>query len=201
MKKRIVTFLSVLLIVGCENQGKKNSGSIDKANNNIETKDIVTKTGKTFVIIEDHSLGSSLSNIKLEARDFEETNEVFTLGENDPIEDVFLADLDYNGFEELYITTRSAGSGSYSNVFGFASNNDKSVSPIYVPENMNEKNFYAGFRGHNKFSVTEGKFIDTFPVYNEEDTNSSPTGGDRQVQYILIPGEAGWILKPVKIIP
>jgi hypothetical protein len=29
------------------------------------------------------------------------------------------------------------------------------------------------------------------------DTNAKPTGGKRQLQYKLFPGEAGWLLKVV----
>jgi hypothetical protein len=34
-----------------------------------------------------------------------------------------------------------------------------------------------------------------FPVYRAGDTNAGPTGGIRQLQYRLVPGEAGWILE------
>ena len=33
----------------------------------------------------------------------------------------------------------------------------------------------------------------------EKDTNAKPTGGTRQIQYKLKAGEAGWVLKPVRI--
>jgi len=50
---------------------------------------------------------------KVETRGFSEANGVVDLGEMDPVEKVFLADLDRDGFEELYLVTRCAGSGSY----------------------------------------------------------------------------------------
>jgi len=119
------------------------------------------------------------------------------------VEKVFLADLDGNGFDEIYLLTRRAGSGSYSSMYGVASNKDKSATLIYVPEisekQMGRGGLFEGFMGHNKFSVEDGKLINTFPVYLENDSNTNPTGGKRKVLYQLILGEAGWILKPDKI--
>ena len=34
-----------------------------------------------------------------------------------------------------------------------------------------------------------------FPVYAGEGPGASPTGKARQMQYKLVPGEAGWLLK------
>jgi hypothetical protein len=49
--------------------------------------------------------------------------------------------------------------------------------------------------GHDAFSVGEGAFLRRFPIYRDGDTNTNPTGGMRQLQYKLVQGEAGWILR------
>jgi hypothetical protein len=41
----------------------------------------------------------------------------------------------------------------------------------------------------------ENTFVRRFPVYKKGDTNSSPSGGFRQFQYKLKPGEAAWQMK------
>lgn len=46
-----------------------------------------------------------------------------------------------------------------------------------------------------KPSVMENTFVRRFPVYKHGDTNASPTGGYRQFQYKLKPGEAAWQMK------
>lgn len=33
-----------------------------------------------------------------------------------------------------------------------------------------------------------------------KDTNAKPTGGMREIQYRLVPGEAGWILKVDRVV-
>ena len=88
-----------------------------------------TKTGKTIVVTETHPVGQSLSTIEISTKDFEHNRpEIYE--DRDPISDVFIADLDGNGFDETYIITTSAGSGGYGTVLGFASNKDKSLSMI-----------------------------------------------------------------------
>ncbi len=94
----------------------------------------VTESGKKFMVRVDKSLGASIQKLTVETREFEIVNDTYDLGELDPVENVFLSDLDGDRFEEIYITARSAGSGSYGSIYGFASNRDKSVSEIYVPE-------------------------------------------------------------------
>ena len=69
---------------------------------------------------------------------------------------------------------------------------------------MVEKDFqkgepFEGYRGHNQFEIENGVLVNVFPKYNKEDNNSNPTDGESKVTYQLIAGEAGWILKPLKI--
>lgn len=109
-----------------------------------------------------------------------------------------IADLDANGFPEIYVFTQSTGSGSYGNVVGYASNRNKSVTEIFLPELS--KRDAKGYQGHDEFSVVEQYLVRRFPIYHSADTNAKPTGGERQVQYRLRPGEAGWVLRIVKTI-
>jgi hypothetical protein len=57
-----------------------------------------------------------------------------------------------------------------------------------------------GYGGHDEYSVLEGVLSRRFPIYRDKDTNAKPTGGMRQVQYRLVPSEAGWILKIDRVV-
>lgn len=166
----------------------------------LEKKEFTTASGKVFTLLVEPSNGASLVWAQVQTRNFDEVNDLYDLGEMDPVENAFRADLDNNGFEEFYFTTRSVGSGSYSTIYGFASNRDKSVSRIYCEEigdsQMNEGGFFNGFRGHNQFKLENGELVDVFPVYSDGDINANPTGGQTRVRYELIAGEASWILRP-----
>lgn len=153
-----------------------------------------TRTGKTIVVSETHPAGRSLSTIEIHTEGFEHTfGEVFE--DRDPVSDFFVADLDGNGFDEIYIITTSAGSGSYGNVLGFASNKDKSLSMIHFPEIRKGDEHFEGYMGHDTFKIEDQKLVRIFPVYNQGDTNEKPTGGNRKLVYGLVPGEAGWQLR------
>jgi hypothetical protein len=153
-----------------------------------------TKTGKTIVVSENHPAGRSLGTIEVRTEGFEHNyGEVFE--DRDPISDVFTADLDGNGFDEIYIVTTAAGSGSYGTILGFASNKDKSLSMIHFPEVREGDETFEGYMGHDTFTIEGRKLVRIFPLYQEGDTNANPTGGRRKVLYGLVPGEAGWQLR------
>lgn len=161
------------------------------------TKEYKTKTGKTIIILESHPVGQSLSTIEISTKGFEH-NYLGIYEDIDPISDVILADLDVNGFDEIYIITSSAGSGSYKTVWGFASNKDKSLSMIHFPDIQEGGEKYEGYMGHDTFKIEDQKLVRTFRIYNEGDPNQNPTGGTRKLVYGLYPGEAMWQLKTDK---
>jgi heat shock protein HslJ len=153
-----------------------------------------TKTGKRIIVSQPHPAGESIGTIEVRTEGFEHNfKEVFE--DRDPISDVFVADLDGNGFDEIYIVTTAAGSGSYGTILGFASNKDKSLSMIHFPEIRKGDSNFEGYMGHDTFKIEGRKLVRIFPVYQEEDTNENPTGGRRKLLYGLIPGEAGWQLR------
>ncbi len=149
------------------------------------------------MISETHPLGQSLSSIKISTKDFE-YNYPEIYKERDPISDIFLSDLDSNGFDEIYIITTSVGSGSYGTVLGFASNKDKSLSMINFPEIQEGDKNFVGYMGHDIFRIEGRTLVRTFPIYKQGDTNQNPTGRTRKLVYGLYPGEAMWQLKVEK---
>ena len=153
-----------------------------------------TRTGKTIFLSETHPAGWSLSTIEVRTEGFEHNyGEVFE--DRDPVSDIFVADLDGNGFDEIYIITTSAGSGSYGTVLGLASNKDKSLSMVNFPEIQTGDENFEGYRGHDTFRIEARKLVRIFPIYNKGDTNGNPTGGRRKLVYGLVTGEAMWQLR------
>ena len=108
---------------------------------------------------------------------------------------VEVEDLNADGFPEIYVYVTSAGSGSYGSLIAYASNRNRSLGPIFLPSLEDDPEAAKGYMGHDKFVVGEGTFARRFPVYREGDTNDKPTGGTRQIQYKLVAGEAGWVLR------
>lgn len=110
-----------------------------------------------------------------------------------------VADLNVDGFPEVYVYVTSAGSGSYGSVIAFSSNKNKSLSEIYVTPIEKIKKASKGYLGHDEFRVVESRLIRRFPVYRKGDVNARATGGMRQIQYKLKAGEAGWLLVPDRV--
>ena len=111
---------------------------------------------------------------------------------------VEVADLDANGLPEVYVFITSAGSGSYGAVEGWALNKGRrSLSSIHLPELSGKA--AEGYQGHDEFAVVELTLARRFPIYRPGDSNAKPTGGTRQISYKLVPGEASWQLKPVRV--
>ncbi len=77
----------------------------------------------------------------------------------------------------------------------YAVNDGKSMTPIYLPPITDDAKASKGYMGHDEFAVLENVLGRRFPVYKEGDTNAAPAGKTRQLQYKLVPGESGWVLK------
>ena len=110
------------------------------------------------------------------------------------------ADLNSDGSPEIYVYVRSAGSGSYGSLVAYSANRRMSLSEIYLPPQTENDPVAQGYMGHDEFAVMEGVLGRRFPVYRYGDTNTRPTGGMRQLQYRLVPGEAVWMLKVDQIV-
>jgi len=105
-----------------------------------------------------------------------------------------VADLNADGSPELYVYVSSAGSGSYGSLAAWSANGKKSLSAIHLPELVEDPINGNGYMGHDELVVAEQYLVRSFPIYREGDTNAVPSGGTRQVQYKLEPGEASWRL-------
>lgn len=109
-----------------------------------------------------------------------------------------IADLNSDGSPEIYIFLTSAGSGSYGSVIAYAMNKKHSATEIYMPNISDNPKLSKGYMGHDEFSILENRLGRRFPLYLTGDINSKSSGGIRQLEYKLIPGEASWLLKVSK---
>jgi predicted small lipoprotein YifL len=111
-----------------------------------------------------------------------------------------VSDIDAKGSPEIWVYVTSAGSGSYGFLAAYSANNKKSLSEIYLPPVSQNAKAAKGYMGHDEFRVVENTFVQRFPLYREGDRNAAPSGAMRQLQYKLVPGEAGWVLKLDKVV-
>ncbi len=111
-----------------------------------------------------------------------------------------VGDLNIDGYPEVFVYLTSDGSGSYGKLIGYSVNGGKSVSQVYLPDISENNEVNKGYMGHDEMAIVENTFCQRFPVYKEGDSNAKPTGGTRQIQYKLVNGETGRVLKIDKVM-
>lgn len=128
----------------------------------------------------------SIFTFGLKEREYNETLPI----EGEEVIDAEVGDLNSDGSPELYIYTRSVGSGSYGHIYAFSVNNKKSMSQVYFQPIAENSEVNQGYMGHDHFSLVENYLGHRFPIYEKGDSNANPTGGTRQIMYKLVEGEA-----------
>ncbi|BDC97770.1 hypothetical protein [Persicobacter psychrovividus] len=136
---------------------------------------------------------STGNKITITPEGFENMKEPYEEAIEGIVREGYVADLDQDGYKELYLFEYSQGSGAYGQVRAYASYSNKSFGPIYMPELSAD--LKQGYMGHDRFVIEGGQLVREFPIYNDSDTNAKPTGGMRTIKYRLEKGEAGMILK------
>ena len=142
----------------------------------------------------------SINQLEIIPAGLEIDNAVFKREIDGTVTGAEVADLNGDGSPEIYTYIHSAGSGSYGSLVAYSANNKKSLSEIILSPLADDKENSRGYMGHDEFAVVENYLVRRFPVYVKGDTNASPTGGTRQLQYRLKQGEASWVLEPGKSI-
>ncbi len=153
-----------------------------------------TRSGKTITISERHPKGRSMSTIEIRSKGYQH-NISKQYADMNPISNVIVADLDGNGFDEIYIITTSAGEGGYGKVMGFASNGDKSLKRIHFPSTSMRNPVFDGYEGRDIFAVEGQKFVRTFPLYSNKSGDKKNSHGKRKLVYGLYKKGEAWQLK------
>jgi hypothetical protein len=122
-------------------------------------------------------------------------NSPFTSDADGAVTGAEVADLDADGSPEIYVYVISTDADARGSVVAFSANKRKSLGSIYLPPMAETPAAAQGYHGHDDFAVVEGSLVRRFPIYAGEGTAAAPTGKTRQLQYKLVPGEAGWLLK------
>lgn len=204
-----LTLFAAITIIACNNEKAKlnteNGEITDTSNQELAVQD-AEKTGfqKTLTFknisfdIKTSGEGS-IQQLSIQPKGLEIDNQKIEMEIDGQVVGAEIEDLNADGFPEILIYTRSAGSGSYGNLIGYSVNNGKSMSRISFPELSDNKEASIGYSGHDEFAITNHVLVRKFPIYKDADANNSPTGGMRQIQYKLKNGEASRLLVIDKI--
>lgn len=104
------------------------------------------------------------------------------------------ADLNEDGFAEIYVFIQSERQGAVGSMIAYASNMNRTLSPIVLQDIHENSEASQGYRGYDTFRITDSRLERSIPVYKPEDSVFSAHGGERVLRYRLVPGEDGWQL-------
>jgi hypothetical protein len=160
------------------------------------TREVITKTGKKWLIHQTPLNDPAYISVSVQSSGFSHDQAPVDLGEIDPVVQVRLADLDKDGFEELYLVTQATGKEAYGTVYGFYSDSDKDVLLISYegasPYTMKEGGPFEGYQGADNFLFNENSLVNSFPVALSE----SAAARDKMVYFKLVKEEGAIILRP-----
>src|SRR5579862_2861672 len=95
-------------------------------------------------------------------------------------------DLNDDGFPDLmfYTYTVNPEREWFGNAYAIVSLSNKSFAIAGIPDVLLDAKYKDGYRGHDEFSLLEGKLMRKFPIYKPEDKEVA-SGGKRIMQYQL----------------
>lgn len=195
----ILSTIAAMVTISCENQPKEQAQDTEQKTDTIIQQPVTEKEAYSFqkslqfknISFDVTTKGNgSLRRLLIQPKGLEISNDSVVVEVDGEVTDVQVADLNADGFPELLIFTKSAGSGSYGNVIAYSVNAGKSMSQVTFSSASEDAKHNKGYMGHDRFSINESKLIHEFPIYKENDPNASPSGGTRRIQYKLVNGEA-----------
>lgn len=160
------------------------------------TRELISKTGKKWLIHQTPLSDPAFVAVSVESVGFQRDQSLLELGEIDPLVVVKLADLDSDGFEELYLVTKSAGEEAYGTLYGFYSDQDQDVLLISYegasPYTTKEGGPYEGYRGGDIFLFGENNLANTFMATLPQSSSAIK----KTVYYKLTKEEGAMVLRP-----
>lgn len=106
-----------------------------------------------------------------------------------------LADLNADGWPELYLYLQSAGSGSYGTVLALLLDARQQLQQLPALPPLAADAAGQGYMGHDQFHIAGQLLLRRFPLYRPQDGNAAPTGGWRELRYRLAAAGDSWQLQ------
>lgn len=110
----------------------------------------------------------------------------FNIADSDPMDTSYVADLNKDNNDELYILLRSSGSGGFSSLLGYTIDSVGKIQQIDFGEIAKYFNSDEQYGGKDNFYFSGNLLVHEYPLYNDGDANCCPSGGSRMNYFELI---------------
>jgi hypothetical protein len=185
--KNVLGLVFILVLYSCSSSGSEETTHGNSGDSSVSKKasdlTVTTSSGKSIIISETHPNGMSLSNLKIYSSSIADSVVAVDV---DPVSSVLTGDLDADGYQEIYVITTAAGSGSYGNIVGAVIMGDSILVPVAFPAFDPGVKTFEGYMGSDSFYVEGNMLMRSFPVYKKADVNSTTTGEKMLVGYRLM---------------
>jgi hypothetical protein len=156
------------------------------------------KNGKSFTILQSWE-SDFLVDVRIFGKGFSGSRDTIFFEEIEIIDTVIIADINNDGYEEMYVFTRGFLPGAYDHVFGVTSDKDISYKEIYFydlkPSDFSEYAVFNGYQGQDVYTLENNTIKRTFPVYNAGDFYNNPSRGYRTLHYTIERTDSGFYYK------
>jgi len=172
--------------------------TIKNDSNKITSTEYYLKNGKSFILLQSPE-SDYLVNARVIGIGFPDSRDTILFEEIELIDTVMIADINSDGYEELYIFTKGFSPGDYDHVFGVTSDEDKTYKEINFkdlkPSDVIEGGVFNGYQGQDVYTIEYNAIKRTFPVYNAGDFYNNPSQGYRTLYYTIEKTDSGCYFK------
>jgi hypothetical protein len=208
--QRTIIFFLILLLFGCSKDNKNNqdknldkynlrnqtvnSSKMQNANEEANRSAIIRERKFTisdsryFIIVEQKGDGWSARDISFKSSGFPE-NKIFKYDGVGYVDTVMITDLNSDGIKEFYVTIGNGGSGGMEDLYVFTYDKNSIIKvDTKCIENVTDGNYFdvSKIQGHDNYHISRGYLINTVPLYNDDDANCCPTGGQMNICYKIV---------------
>jgi hypothetical protein len=198
--KNTILYITVicLFLISCNEKKPETvikSDSVENMTIKIDTTEIIKKelktaNGKLFTIIESKPT-YSMSNYLITGAGFENSEDTIKFYNMNPMTATLLSDINKDGFDELYIITKTTGDERFMDLMAFTSGKENNFREIIVepvePEDVKNDKMFDGYMGHDSIYIDGSGIIREFPVYPSSTYEKDKDQARRKIIYNLYP--------------
>ena len=171
------------------------AGSCNQLYSQIKKIDSTLKMGAAGYHIYCSNKGAENNTPSIKPIGFENTAQEMNFQIKGKITKAEIEDFNNDGFPDLILYVYSGANYAFGSVIAITSNANKTCSPIYFPDILDDAKLRVGYQGHDEFYLLEGTLMRSFPIFKTDDTKDKSTGGKRFIQYRMAPTEREGVFK------